>query len=264
MPVRGSRLRGGDHRKDGSDPDPARDEQVAGRVGQPDIVPRAADPDDLAGPQPVVDKAGAAAVRVTQDARPPHMVIRQLAAQRVLPGRQPVQDQVDVRARRPPGQRAPADLPQGQGHHPVRDLGLALHPDVGLELAGDAGATMPHDFRLRAVLMPGRGNRKRQVQVLPDVHVRRGPVALRRPGDRVVAEDCKRLLQGDRRQDDASAIERSPWTLSRSRRPAAASSLSAPAPPAASSAHCSPSAGGMSRSWSGRRGPPRCASTVCG
>ena len=56
---------------------------------------------------------------------------------------------------------------------------------------------MLHGFQLRAVLMLGHG--ERQVQVVPDVHVRRGPVALRRPGDRVVAEDRKRLLQGDLR-----------------------------------------------------------------
>ena len=51
---------------------------------------------------------------------------------------------------------------------------------------------------------------------------------------------------------------------SRPRQAAATSSLSAPGPPAASSERCSPSAGGTSRSWSGRRGPPCCASTGCG
>ena len=60
------------------------------------------------------------------------------------------------------------------------------------------------------------------------------------------------------------SIERSPRTLSRPRQAAARSSLSAPGPPAASSEHYSPGAGGMSRSWSGRRGPPRCASMGCG
>ena len=106
-----------------------------------------------------------------------------------------------MRARRPPGERAVGDLPQRQGHHPVRDLLLVLHPDVGLELAGDdgdAGGVVLHGLHVRVVLVLV-GNGERQVQVFPDVHVRRGPVALRRRGHGVVAEHGQRLLQGDLR-----------------------------------------------------------------
>jgi hypothetical protein len=140
LPLRPGGAGGLDHRQHRSDPDPAGDEQVARGDGQGEVVPRAADPDQVAGGQLVVDvQRPAAAVGVAQDAEPVGLLVPGRAAQRVLPDGDAVEDEVDVRAWFPRRQRLPGGLAQAERHDILGGGGLALDPDDGLELAAGQG-----------------------------------------------------------------------------------------------------------------------------
>ena len=104
-PRRARRRRRGQHGQDRGDPDAARDEEVAGRRPQREVVAGPADP-DAAPPSSAswtyADRPGRPARGAPRSASAPGQPV---AAQRVLAGQTAPQHQVDVRAGRPGGQR---------------------------------------------------------------------------------------------------------------------------------------------------------------
>ena len=81
----------------------------------------------------------AAAVRVAQDAQPQGVPVGGVAAQGVLAGGGAAENQVDVRAGLPRGQRLAVRGLQGQAHHALGHDLFARHAGLGLEFAGGEG-----------------------------------------------------------------------------------------------------------------------------
>ena len=186
-PLGARRLGRGDHRQDRRDADAARDEEVARRGHEREVVARPAHPHDVA-------RGAAGRGRAANRRRRPRRAGCRGGRRGGRPRRRTASTagsaprrQDRGRRARPaptPGSGAPSSVSQRQRDDAVGPLVLGRDPDLGLQLAGDArscrcgGAavsTWPRGSRCG-----GFGDRERQVQVLPHVHVRRGPVALGR------------------------------------------------------------------------------------
>ncbi len=143
-------VRRGQHGQDRGDANAAGDEQVAVCGLQLEVVAWPAGPDQGAFDNRVVNvRRSAPAARLTEHPDPPAGPVGGIAAQREVAGQAAPQEQVDVRARRPAGQRRPGRVAQVErddavGHGgPARDdqakFGLGVRHDVAGPGSPDPG-----------------------------------------------------------------------------------------------------------------------------